>query len=436
MPMSTELSTITNGAGRVLTVKVFGVGGAGGNALAQLAAGEFSGAEFIALNTDTQALDKCPVANKLQLGAQLTRGLGAGGDPEVGRTAAEGDLTQLQALCAGVDMVFILAGLGGGTGTGVAPVLARAAKENGALVLGVVTTPFDCEGARRQRQAQAGLTELKEVADGVICVPNQKILKQVDERTSLLETFRATNEVLCQGVRGVWRLLSQTGLINVDFADLCSVVRGRHTESFFATAESSGPNRARDVVESLMANPFLDAARTLPEAEAVLVSIVGDATLAMSEVSAVMDQINRQCESPHLIFGASIDETMTEKLGVTLIASRRNEAEAARRLGATSTAASEWDTQFLSAPMTRSSSRLKPPAPELSPEKTDQLIQRQAGMTERQRKKLLKMRQQQLPLEVVSKGRFEKSEPTLYGGEDLDVPTYIRRGVVLNLPQN
>src|SRR5882762_5004937 len=213
--------------GKKFGLKVFGVGGAGGNAVDYMARQDFAGVNFMAVNTDAQAL------SQLKL------------------TAAEEDVEKLRALCSGADIVCVVAGLGGGTGTGAGPVLARLAKESGALVLGIVTLPFEFEGSRRQRQAQLGLREMKSEADGVICLPNQKVFKLIDENTSVDEALKITNELLAQGVRGIWRLLAHTGLINVDFNDLCAVLRGRHEESSLATVEASGENRAHEVTEKL-----------------------------------------------------------------------------------------------------------------------------------------------------------------------------------------
>src|SRR5580765_6615585 len=227
------------------SIRVLGVGGAGCNAVSHLASSSLPGPSFAVMNTDAAALDESPIEARLVLGARCTRGLGAGGDPERGQAAAEEALAEIRALCDGADLVFVAAGLGGGTGTGAGPVVARVARETGALVIGVVILPFDCEGIRRQRQALLGLHALKDVADGVICLPNQKVFKLIDEKTSLVQAFQITNELVAQGVRGLWRLLSRPGLINVDFADLCAVTRGKHAESSLVVAEANGENRSR-----------------------------------------------------------------------------------------------------------------------------------------------------------------------------------------------
>src|SRR5437667_2094628 len=379
---------------RELTLKVFGVGGAGCNAVEQIAQREFVGVEFVAVNTDVQALLDLSVGRVVPLGATLTRGLGAGGDPEVGRAAAEEDAEQLCQLCADAKVVVIVTGLGGGTGTGASPVLARAAKEAGALVVAIATLPFECEGARRRSQAQAGLEELKETADAVLCLPNQRLIKLIDEKTSLVETFSITNDLLAQGLRGIWRLLARTGIINVDFADLCAVVRGQHAESSFACAEAQGEHRAREVVEMLLASPWLEGGTLLREADSVLVSIVAGTDLTMAEVNRVMSQINRACENAHIIMGATVEVDFGDRLSATVIATCRNQAEAdtdaamattatapgkPRQADVGSASAAEespaFGTQFFEkAPPARPASRFVPPPPDLAPEKKEALL--------------------------------------------------------------
>ncbi len=313
-----------------LSVKVFGVGSAGINVMELTLKDGLPGVAFAAVDTDAQSLAASSASEKLQLETPLLRGLGTGGDPDRGRALAEEQLPKFKSLCEGAEVVFILAGLGGGAGTGISPVLARAAKEAGALVLGFVTTPFECEGGRRQRLAQHGLAEFKSAADGVICLPNQKVFKMIDENTSVLETFKITNEFLADGVRGIWRLLMHKGLIEIHFADLAALIRDRHGESSFAVAEAMGPTRSREVMDKLLAHPMLDGGQMLGESEAVLVSLIGGPDLTMAEVNRVMEQVNRQCEHAQVIMGAAIDEAFNERLTVTLIAARKNaEHEAA-----------------------------------------------------------------------------------------------------------
>ena len=412
------------------SLKVVGVGGAGVNVMELMLKSAPPGVDFVAVNTDAQSLAASSASVKLHLETQLLRGMGTGGDPDRGRELAEQQLPKLKSLCEGAEVVFILAGLGGGAGTGISPVLARAAKEAGALVLGFVTTPFTCEGARRQRLAQQGLAELRTSADGVICLPNQKVLKMIDENTSVLETFKITNEFLADGVRGIWRLLVHKGLIEIHFPDLAALLRDRHVESAFAVAEAMGATRSREVMDKLLAHPMLDGGQMLSESEAVLVSLIGGPDLTMAEVNRVMEQVNRQCEHAQVIMGAAIDETFSERLAVAIIATRsdrEHEAEEASGSG------EELGQQLLPRSTTmRPGSRFVPPAPALGSDQVQQLLARQGRGGSRQRKSQSKLRQSQLPLEIVSKGRFDKSEPTIHKGEDLDVPTYIRRGVALN----
>ena len=427
-------------------IKVIGVGGAGLQALGSMRTAGFDGVQFAALHTDARLMAVCPFDEKVLLGAALTRGLGAGGDPEIARAAAESDAEALRALCVGVYLVVVLTGLGGGTGSGVAPVLARVAREQGALVLGLVALPFEFEGNRRQQQAQLALRHLKTAADAVICLPNQKVAALVDENTTLVETFRIANDLLREGLAGLWRLITRDGLITVDFGDLCRVVRGRQAESCFATAEAMGENRAREVVDRLLSSPLLDQGRLLAEAEAVLVSLVGGASLTLKEVNLVMDQLNRVCEHAQVIMGAATDPAYADRLGVTLVATRRlgePERKPERAVAAPVADPAPPAAEFPIAPVApaagtrsvtptdRPSPRYVAPAPELTPEQAEQMLARQDTAGGRRRRKAA-MRQEMLPLEVVSKGRFAKSEPTIYRGEDLDTPTYIRRGMALN----
>ena len=307
MITNAQNDAVVETARKSISVKVFGVGGAGINVMELMLKESLPGVGFVAVNTDAQSLAASSAAEKVHLETQPLRGLGTGGDPDRGRALAEEQLPKLKSLCEGADAVFILAGLGGGAGTGISPVLAGAAKEAGALVLGFVTTPFDCEGGRRQRLAQYGLAELKAAADGVISLPNQKVFKMIDENTSVLETFKITNDLLAAGVRGVWRLLMHKGLIEIHFSDLAALLRDRHGESCFAVAEAMGPTRSREVMDKLLAHPMLDGGQMLGESDAVLVSLIGGPDLTMAEVNRVMEQVNRQCEHAQVIMGAAID---------------------------------------------------------------------------------------------------------------------------------
>jgi cell division protein FtsZ len=411
-------------------IKIIGVGGAGVSLLDTLNPEEFAGASFVAINTDGSSLAASAAMMKIHLETKLLRGLGTGGDPERGRAIAEEQFSTLKTACAGADVVLIIAGLGGGAGSGISPVLARAARETGALVLAFVTLPFSCEGNRRQLQAQHSLEQLKSVADGVICLPSQKTFKLIDENTSVLDTFRITGGLLVEGVRGVWQLLTRPGLIQIHFDDLCALVRNRHSESSFAFVEASGAGRSREIVEKLLVHPLLDEGRALTDADAVLVSLMGGKDLTMAEVNRVMEQIGRHCEHAQIIMGAAVDAELKNRLSVTVIAAKHNAPAGSSAASTAAFTSGDQGGQMTPRGATaRSGARCTTPAPAFNLEQREQSLAKNSG---RPRKTASKMRQEQLPLAIISKGRFDKSEPTVHKGEDLDIPTFVRRGVALN----
>ena len=414
MKTETQDSKAIPEAAPIPVIKIFGVGSAGVSLLDALDGGEFAGATLVAVNTDAASLAASSATVKISLETKLMRGLGTGGDPERGSAIAEEQFSTLKSACEGAAVVLIIAGLGGGAGSGVTPVLARAAKETGALVLAFVTLPFSCEGNRRQQQAQSGLEQIKAVADGVICLPNQKAFKMIDENTSVLDTFRITGGLLVEGVRGVWQLLTRPGLIQIHFSDLCSLVRDRHSEGVFAYVEASGVARSREVVDKLLAHPLLDEGRALAESDAVLVSLLGGRELTMAEVNRVMEQISRQCERAQIIMGAAVDPKLKNHLSVTVIAAKNGAASASET----------------PSPLTLCHGAARTAANSHVLQQREQLIKQHAAG--RGRKSGARMRQEQLALDIIAKGRFDASEPTIHKGEDLDIPTYYRRGVVLN----
>ena len=414
------------------TIRIFGIGNAGINILEQLLQNPPPDVSFIAISTDAPALTSSSAPEKLHLESKLMRGLGTGGDPDCGQTIAEEQAPKLKSLCEGAEVIFILTGLGGGAGTGISPVLARIAREAGVLTLAFVTTPFKFEGKRRQQLAQEGLDALKQSADGVVCMPNQKIFNLPGQNGRATEMFKITNIFIADGLRGILRLLGKnTGLIEIHFSEVCALLRDRHAESCFAVAEAAGANRTTEVLEKLFAHPMLDEGKVLADSEAVLVSLMGGPDLAMAEVNRVMEQINNRCKRAEVIMGAAVNETFADRLAVTLIAARK-QPESGN--GKAKTAPENLDTQLLSQTETiRPTSRFVAPPPSLPQEKLEALLARKAaGSGGKGRKRAPKMRQTNLPLEIISKGRFDKSEPTIHKGEDLDVPTYIRRGIALN----
>jgi cell division protein FtsZ len=436
MQNDSQIETTTEPA-KSIRLKIFGVGNAGVKILEHIARNGARGAELIAVNTESDSLNASSAAEKICLETKLMRGLGTGGDPERGRIAAEEHSATLKTACEGVDVIFVVAGLGGGAGTGISPFLSQVARDAGALVLAFGVTPFDCEGNARQRQARQGLKELKAAADGVICLPNQKLFKLIDENTSVVEMFERANELLAETIANVSRLIACKGLIELRFADLCGFLRDRHSENQFATADASGATRSRDVMEKLLAHPLLDNGKTLTESDAVLVSLIGGPDLTMADINRVMEPINSKCGRAQVIMGAAIDEKFQERLAVTIIAARHVDAhsakateEAGRSEGLSAPA--ELNTQIHRVATSRPHSRFVAPPPAMTPEQMETLMSRQSPGATRARKSSNKMRQGTLPLEIVSKGRFDKSEPTIHKGEDLDIPTYIRRGVALN----
>lgn len=425
-----------------LNARIFGVGTAGVRLLERMRQGGFEGAKLVAVDTDAAVVGAAAgFAEALHLETRPLRGLGTGGDAERGRAVAEENLQKLKDACRGADVAFVVAGLGGGSGTGISPVLAQAARDSGALTLAFALMPFECEGNRRRRQAEAGLEALRAAADGVMCLPCQKLLGVVGENASVVEAFAAVSQVWVDGLRGVWRLVARPGLIPIHFNELAALLRGRHAASCFATAEAAGTTRSRDVIEKLLAHPLLDAGAGLHEADAALVSLLGGPDLTMAEVHRVMEQITEQCPRAQIILGAAVDENYRERLAVTLVAARpcvapkaqpgRTRAE--RHPARAESATPDFDSDFLHPGETpRPPARLVPPAPALSAEEREQLLARAAGREAAARKRAPRMRQTQLPLEIVSKGRFDRTEPTVHQGEDLDLPTFLRRGVKLN----
>ena len=415
-----------------LTVKIIGVGNAGVSVLDLLVERDLPPASLVAINTDAHSLAQSRAGQKIHLETALLRGLGSGGDPDRGRALAEEQAAQIKSACEGAGVVLIAAGLGGGAGTGIGPVVARVARESGALTLAFVLAPFDCEGNRRQRLAEQGLAEFRGAADAVICQRNQNVFALIDESTSVLDTFKLTNSLLADALRGFWQLLHHSGLLDVPFAEICELLRDAHTESAFAVVEAIGPTRSREVFDKLAAHPMLDGGRVLVESDALLVSLLGGPDLAMVEVNRLMKQINEQCAQAQVMFGAAIDESLRDRLAVTLIAARKTGPAAPDRTN-TKGPSEGLDTQLLRGTTpARPGSRFVPPAPDLPPDQVAQLLDRQRTGNPRGRKSAPKLRQTQLPLEIVSKGRFDKAEPTIHKGEDLDVPTYIRRGIALN----
>ncbi|MBN2195433.1 MAG: cell division protein FtsZ [Polyangiaceae bacterium] len=308
-------------------IKVIGVGGSGGNAINTMIHFGLEGVEFITVNTDAQALNANLAAEKVSIGANITRGLGCGADPERGRKSALEDVNRLKDLVRGADMVFVTAGMGGGTGTGAAPVIAQLAREEGALTVGVVTKPFPFEGRLRQRRAESGVACLNEQVDTLITIPNEKLLQLADDDLTMVEAFRKADEVLFQAVKGISDLITQDGIVNVDFADVRTVMSNMG-RALMGTGMAKGEGRARIAAEHSVTSPLLDNI-SVKGATGVLINIVGGPDLKMREIQDAAAYIQEQAhEDANIIFGATIDENMSEAIKVTVIATGFAEVEA------------------------------------------------------------------------------------------------------------
>lgn len=299
-------------------IKVIGVGGGGNNAVNRMIEHGVQGVEFIAVNTDAQALNLSKAEVKMQIGAKLTRGLGAGANPEVGKKAAEESKEQIEAALTGADMVFVTAGMGGGTGTGAAPVIAGIARNLGALTVGVVTRPFTFEGKKRASQAQGGITAMKEAVDTLIVIPNDRLLEIVDKSTPMLEAFREADNVLRQGVQGISDLIATPGLINLDFADVKTIMSNKGS-ALMGIGIASGESRAAEAAKKAINSPLLET--SIDGAQGVLMNITGGMNLSLYEVQEAADIVASASDHEvNMIFGSVINEELKDEIVVTVIA--------------------------------------------------------------------------------------------------------------------
>lgn len=300
-------------------IRVMGIGGGGGNAVnTMIESNQIDGVEFVSVNTDAQALLKSKAETKLQIGSNFTRGLGAGSDPEVGRTAAEESQEKIKDLLFDSDMVFITAGMGGGTGTGAAPIIAKIAKEAGALTVAVVTKPFVFEGVRRMQTAEEGIEVLKDCVDTLIVIPNQRLMEVVDKKMTFMDAFKLADNVLGQGVKSISDLITVPGLINVDFADVKTIMYDSGT-ALMGIGEASGPDRAVNAARMVISSPLLEV--SVEGAKGLLYNIHGDSNMTMNEVSDASAIIaNAADPDANIIFGANIDETLGDKIKISVIA--------------------------------------------------------------------------------------------------------------------
>ncbi|MBA2661052.1 MAG: cell division protein FtsZ [Bradymonadaceae bacterium] len=304
---------------RSATIKVIGVGGGGGNAVNTMITEGVNSVEFIAANTDLQALETNLATIKIQLGNNLTKGLGAGANPDVGRNSALEDQIRITEALKGSDMVFVTAGMGGGTGTGAAPIIASLAREAGALTVGVVTKPFHFEGRRRRRQAEEGIKNLSAAVDTLITIPNQRLLAIAGDQTTILEAFKKADEVLLQAVQGISDLITVRGLVNVDFADVRTIMTGKGL-ALMGTGRASGPSRALEAAEMAISSPLLEDV-SIEGATGILVNITGGVDMTLTEINEAMSLIESAShEDANIIFGNVIDENLRDEILITVIA--------------------------------------------------------------------------------------------------------------------
>lgn len=310
---------------QLAVIKVIGVGGGGNNAVNRMIEHGVQGVDFIAVNTDAQALKLSKAEAKLQIGGKLTRGLGAGANPEVGKKAAEESKEQIEEALRGADMVFVTAGMGGGTGTGAAPVIAAIAKELGALTVGVVTRPFTFEGRKRSTQAMGGISTMKESVDTLIVIPNDRLLEIVDKNTPMLEAFREADNVLRQGVQGISDLIATPGLINLDFADVKTIMFNKGS-ALMGIGVSSGENRAAEAAKKAISSPLLET--SIDGAKGVIMNITGGSNLSLYEVQEAADIVaSASDEEVNMIFGSVINDNLKDEIVVTVIATGFNEEQ-------------------------------------------------------------------------------------------------------------
>ncbi|HEY2143429.1 MAG TPA: cell division protein FtsZ [Candidatus Udaeobacter sp.] len=445
-----------------IPVKVVSVGGAGINALDRIVLDGLEKASVVAINTDVQSLTSSVAAHKVQLGRTVTRGLGSGGDPELGYDAAAESADEIREALADARMIFVCAGLGGGTGSGAAPYVAQLAREAGALVIAFVTVPFAFEGKRRNAQAREALARLNEVAHAVICFENDRMGDLVAPQAGIHQAFAMADTTISQSVRSIVNLIQRPGLIRIGFDDLLAALRTRNGRCLFGFGESDSDNRAHDALTQALKNPLMDRGRMLADAAHVLVQVAGGPGMTLAEVEVLMQELGRHVnEQTQILFGTVVDARLGDRLSVTIISSLAADDDfiSQSRDGGTlsSDSVQQPDREdYETAPQTNgepeptamepvpaegsilfeepvpaeaiSAAAFVPSEPEPlthSPEKKPVLQKEEKPPAE----KSVQAKQETLQFEPVTRGRFEKSEPTIVEGEDLDVPTYLRKNI-------
>ncbi|MFQ3536485.1 MAG: cell division protein FtsZ [Aggregatilineales bacterium] len=397
-------------------IKVVGVGGGGSNAVNRMIEEGLGGVEFIAVNTDSQALTLSNARTRVRIGEKLTRGLGAGGNPEIGRKAAEESADELYEVLRGADMVFITSGMGGGTGTGAAPVIAQIAKELGALTIGVVTKPFSFEGARRISTAELGIEELKSRVDTLIVIPNDRLLQIMDKKTPLNAAFRIADDVLRQGIQGISEVITVPGLINLDFADVRAIM-SEGGAALMAVGTASGDDRARKAAEMAVSSNLLDV--TIDGARGILFNVTGGPDMSLFEVNEAAAIIKETAHPDvQLIFGAVVDENMRDQIRITVIATGFERASSLGSRPAAKPSATDWRAQAAAA---RQAAQPNPP---------QQAPRQQAAPPPVEPRESREGRPTPPPAQPSAPAQPTPpagSNPNAYSSDDLDIPTFLRR---------
>jgi cell division protein FtsZ len=446
-----------------IPVKVVSVGGAGLNALDRIVLDGLEKAGVVAINTDVQSLTSSVAPHKVQLGRTVTRGLGAGGDPELGYQAAIESADEIREALSDANVIFVCAGLGGGTGSGAAPYVAQLAREAGALVIGFVTLPFTFEGKRRNAQAREALARLNEFAHSVICFENDRMGDMIAPHAGIHQAFATADITISQSVRSIVNLIQRPGLIRIGFDDLLAALRAHNGRCLFGYGEADSDNRAHDALTQALKNPLMDRGRMLADATHVLVQVAGGPGLTLSEVEILMQELGRHVsEQTQILFGAAVDGRLGDRLSVTIISSLAAEEDLISHASSSETFSSpsppppareEYQhpapqiyiepepAAMEPAPPEESISFEEPvaaeaaPAPVFVPSESAPLISTPQKKTVPRKEekaateKSAQAKQEVLQFEPATRGRFEKSEPTIVEGEDLDVPTYLRKNI-------
>jgi len=443
-------------------IKVVGLGGAGNNVLDRILLDGMRDADLVAINTDARALTASVVEHKVQLGRGTTRGLGAGGDPEVGYTAAEESVEEIRQALEGAELVILCVGLGGGTGSGAARIVASLARDQKALVVVFATLPFLDEGKRRRLQADEALAALQRYADVVIHFENDRMSEAVSPLAVIQETFAAADQTLSQGVRAIARVARQRGLIHIGFDELATAMRGAGesgAQCVFGYGEAEGDNRAHDALARALKNPLMEKGKMLDNARNVLINVAGGPSMTLNEVQILMEEFNRSInDHTRLLFGVAVDPQLGQKITVTILSAVPGETPAVVELRPRATTRVETSpvsvapTPTTSAPIAVQAIEppivLRPlepepepvlaepvaqvvsePPPERAPAPTPEPARTPAPTPKLPKAKPVQAKQEQMQFEPVTRGRFEKSEPTIVDGQDLDVPTFLRRNV-------